>query len=221
MISSGLERSSLSYSKAAFLANCCFVNCTPSVIACDNDLRNEFFNSGLVLVGDDLMSQFGGTVLHKGLLDLMDQRGIKTVKSYQLDVGGGMDTLNTIEEKVKLEKRKIKSNSISLELPYEFKTAAGTTDFVEFMNNNRTSYYWIQGLNYLGSNIYLDVYLRTVDGTNSGNILLDTIRSVKKAKDNGDFGTPLDICGYGFKKIPKPTKFRKVYDIFEKNYLKF
>lgn len=109
MISSGLDKSSQSYAKIAIESKCCFINCTPAPVVCDNSIINQFYTSELVAVGDDLMSQFGGTAFHKGILDFIDSRGIKILKSYQLDVGGGTETLNTIDEKVKFEKKKGKN----------------------------------------------------------------------------------------------------------------
>jgi len=220
LISSGLDKTSKSYSEVAIESGCCFINATPSLIACDENIVKSFKEKNLVVVGDDLMSQFGGTAFHKGILDFMHNRGIKIIKSYQLDVGGGTETLNTLNEDVKFIKRNMKTKAISIELPYDFETVAGTTDYVDYMQNDRTSYYWIQGESFLSSSVRFDIYLRTSDGPNAGNILLDVIRAVKAAKDEGDFGAPLDICGYGFKHVPKTIKLKDAYQNFTSKYIK-
>jgi myo-inositol-1-phosphate synthase len=220
LISSGLDMTSKYYAEVAIESGCCFINTTPSLIASDESIVKRFKEENSVVVGDDLMSQFGGTAFHKGILDFMHNRGIKIIKSYQLDVGGGTETLNTLNEDVKFMKRNMKTKAISVELPYEFETVAGTTDYVDYMQNDRTSYYWIQGEGFLGSSVRFDIYLRTSDGPNAGNILIDVIRAVKVAKDEGNFGAPLDICGYGFKHAPKNIKLKDAYPDFALKYIK-
>jgi myo-inositol-1-phosphate synthase len=120
LISSGSDGSSEEYAAAALRAGCAFVNCTPSLVTKNNRLAAGFLKAKLPLIGDDLMSQFGGTVFHKGLLGLMVRRGITISKSYQLDVGGGSETLNTIDETIKMAKRKLKTSSVAIEVPYPF-----------------------------------------------------------------------------------------------------
>ncbi|MEM3382536.1 MAG: hypothetical protein QXL52_04310 [Nitrososphaerales archaeon] len=220
LISSGLDKTSKFYAEVAIKAGCCFINATPSLIASDPNMAKIFEKRNLVVAGDDLMSQFGGTAFHKGILDFMHSRGIRIVKSYQLDVGGGVETYNTLNEDVKFMKRTMKTRAISVELPYEFETVAGTTDYVDYMQNERTSYYWIEGEGFLGSSVKFDIYLRTSDGPNAGNILLDVIRALKVAKDEGNFGAPLDICGYGFKHPPNMVKLRDAYQNFVSKYVK-
>ncbi|MEM2873690.1 MAG: hypothetical protein QXD82_05950 [Nitrososphaerales archaeon] len=220
LISSGLDKTSKFYAEVAIKSGCCFINATPSLIASDEGIVKSFKEKNLVVVGDDLMSQFGGTAFHKGILDFMHNRGIRIMKSYQLDVGGGVETFNTLNEDVKFIKRNMKTKAISIELPYEFETVAGTTDYVDYLQNDRTSYYWIQGEGFLGSSIKFDIYLRSSDGPNAGNILLDVIRAVKVAKDEGEFGAPLDICGYGFKHPPKIVKLRDAYENFVSKYIR-
>lgn len=220
LISSGLDKTSKFYAEVAIRSGCCFINATPSLVASDESMVKNFKEENLVVVGDDLMSQFGGTAFHKGILDFMHNRGIRIMKSYQLDVGGGTETFNTLNEDVKFIKRNIKTKAISIELPYEFETVAGTTDYVDYLQNDRTSYYWIQGEGFLGSSVRFDIYLRSSDGPNAGNILLDVIRAVKVAKDEGEFGAPLDICGYGFKHPPKIIKLRDAYENFVSKYIR-
>ena len=218
LIPSGMHETSYQYAEAALRAGCSFVNATPSSVATDSALTKRFENAGLVIVGDDLLSQFGGTAFHKGILDFMNSRGIRVEKSYQLDVGGGSETLNTINEEIKLDKREIKTGSISEEIPYKFETVAGTTDYVDYMGNNRTSYFWIQAKTLFESDIKIDVYLRTNDGANAGNVLLDVTRAVSKAKNQRRYGSPQEICDYGFKKPSRPALLRKAHEEFFSRY---
>jgi myo-inositol-1-phosphate synthase len=218
--SSGTENSTQAYAEAALKAGCSFINCTPTVLIKNRKLVSAYSKSKLVIVGDDLMSQFGGTVFHKGLVNLMIKRGVKLTKSYQLDVGGGTETYNTIDERIKMVKRSLKTSSVASEVPYSFETVAGTTDYVDYMGNNRTSYFWVEGTIFLGSKVTVDVYLRTSDGANAGNILLDVIRAVCSSKSKGRYGVEEAICSYGFKSPSKKVSFEKGYTMFYQRYVK-
>jgi myo-inositol-1-phosphate synthase len=220
LISSGSDSSSEAYAGAALRAGCAFVNCTPSLVTKNNRLAADFLKDRLPLIGDDLMSQFGGTVFHKGLLSLMVRRGIRVSKSYQLDVGGGSETLNTIDETIKIAKRNLKTSSVASEVPYPFETIAGTTDFVDYMGNNRTSYFWFEGSGFMNSDFLVDVYLRSSDGANAGNILFDVLRATYRAMKIGKLGTVNEICAYGFKSPPKPMRFEEAVAKFSALYLK-
>jgi len=214
VISSGSDRSSEEYALAALEAGCSFINCTPSLLMQRPKLVSAFAKAKLPMVGDDLMSQFGGTLFHRGLLSLMVNRGVKISRSYQLDVGGGSETFNTIDETIKMAKRKVKTSSVAFEVPYKFETVAGTTDFVDYMGNDRTSYFWTEAKGFLNTSLTLDVYLRTADGPNAGNVLFDVIRSTYRAARSGKLGTLNEICAYGFKSPPKPMRFIEAYQRF-------
>jgi myo-inositol-1-phosphate synthase len=127
--------------------------------------------------------------------------------------------MNTIDEKNKGIKRNVKTSSMSVEAPYKMDIVTGTTEYVDFMGNDRTSYYWITGKGFLGSPIRMDLYLKTNDGANAANILLDTIRSIQISKERGKYGAPNEICAYGFKSPPKLIKIREAQKIFSETYL--
>ncbi len=220
LISSGSGASSEEYSRAALKAKCGFINCTPALLLKNNKLVVDFQRARLPLVGDDLMSQFGGTIFHKGLLGLMVRRGVKISKSYQLDVGGGTETMNTINEAIKMAKRGVKTEAVSSEVPYKFETIAGTTDFVDYMGNDRTSYFWFEGSNFMDSDISVDIYLRSSDGANAGNVLLDVVRATHRCMKLGKLGTVPEICAYGFKAPPKPMHYDEALTKFSALYVR-
>ncbi len=220
MISSGSDSSSEEYAEAALSAGCAFINCTPSLLQRKGKLVASFTKAKLPLVGDDLMSQFGGTVFHRGLLGLMVKRGVKVSKSYQLDVGGGSETLNTIDEAIKMAKRTVKTSSVVSEVPYQFESIAGTTDFVDYMGNERTSYFWFDGSGFMSSPITVDIYLRSSDGANAGNILLDVTRATYRSMKTGRLGTINEICAYGFKAPPVQMHFDEAYTKFAAVYVR-
>ncbi|MFY3741859.1 MAG: myo-inositol-1-phosphate synthase [Candidatus Nitrosomirales archaeon] len=213
LISSAMDKSSKRYAQCALETNASFINATPAQLA-KSDLSSKFLNSKLLLVGDDLMSQFGGTAFHKGMIDFMVQRGVKVKKSYQLDVGGSMETLNTLDEKIKAMKRSIKTSTISSEAPYDFESAAGTTEYADFLSDSRVSYYWMYSEGFLNSPAVIDITLRTNDGANACNVLFDLIRAVKYCRENDKMSLSDTICAYGFKSPPKTSKIRESYADF-------
>ena len=220
LISSGSVASSEEYARAALRAGCGFINCTPSLVLRNNKLVADFQKKKLPLIGDDLMSQFGGTIFHKGLLALMVKRGVKVSKSYQLDVGGGSETLNTIDEEIKMAKREVKTTAVASEVPYQFESIAGTTDFVDYMGNDRTSYFWFEGGTFMDSGVSVDIYLRSSDGANAGNVLFDVVRAAYRCKQIGKVGTVGEICAYGFKSPPKPMHYDEAYTKFAALYIR-
>lgn len=203
LLPTGATKASEHYAKAALEAGCAFVNCTPTKIANDRVWAKAFKEVGLPIVGDDLMSQLGGTALHLGLLDLFAKRGVSIDKTYQLDIGGSMEAYGVLEDYRREEKRKVKADAISQVLPKGSKVATGTSDFVAFMKDKRTSYFFIHGTGCLGSDVVVDIYYRTQDSSNGAGILLDIIRGVRVASDRKISGQVVSISSYGFKSSPK------------------
>ncbi len=216
LISSGLDNTSRAYAEASLEVGSDFINATPTDL---QDLASRFDREGLMLIGDDLISQFGGTALHKGIVDFMVERGIKIEKSYQLDVGGSMETLNTMDERIKYMKRRIKTDNIDIEAPYEFESIAGTTEYTQFLNDARVSYYWIKGKGFINIPVTLDIALRTHDGANAANVLLDVIRAIKYCKDNDKLELKDVIAAYGFKRVSKIRRIREAYKEFVESFV--
>jgi myo-inositol-1-phosphate synthase len=216
LISSGLDKSSLEYAKAALKTGVSLVNATPAKLAGNSALLRQFLQKKLILAGDDLLSQFGGTAFHKAMIDFMVERGVHVKKSYQLDVGGSQETKNTMDERVRMMKRAMKTGSIGMEAPYQFESVAGTTEYTDFLGDSRNSYYWMSSEGFLGSNIVMDLTLRTSDGPNAGNVLLDVVRAIARSK--GAKAAEL-ISAYGFKSPPKKYKIREAYSAFSKEYV--
>ena len=217
LISSGMDKSGEKYAKASLEAGISFFNATASKIATEQ-LRSSFKSKGLMILGDDLMSQFGGTAFHRGMMEFMTNRGIKIEKAYQLDVGGNQDTQNTMAEEVREKKRKIKTESIAVEVPYPFKSTAGTTEYAEQLGSSRVSYYWMEAKGFLGSTIEMDLALKTNDSTNGCNVILDSIRAAKMAISKNDLVKSEIISAYAFKNPPKKFKIRESIKAFEEAF---
>jgi myo-inositol-1-phosphate synthase len=212
LISSGMDRTSAEYARASLAAGAAFVNATPARIA-NSPLAAKFAQKKLVLAGDDLLSQFGGTAFHKGMIDFMVERGVHVSKSYQLDVGGSEETRRTMDERIKMLKRGMKTGSIGMEAPYRFESVAGTTEYTDFLGDSRNSYYWMSSEGFLGSKIVMDLVLRTSDGANAGNVLMDVVRAARARGVNVKKATEA-INSYGFKKPAKAARIRQAYSTF-------
>jgi len=219
-ISSGLNKSSIAYAEAACEAGASFINTTPSSVATNPSIVEVFKKKGVVVVGDDLMSQLGGTALHRGIVYFLKSRGIKPVRSYQLDVGGGLETLNTMYEDLRDFKKQVKTSSIIEELSEGWEVVSGTTDYVDFLGNNRVTYLQFNATGFMDSSITININLRSNDGMNAGNVILDVIRAVVKAREEGLSGNVKEISNYGFKKTLEKKRIQEATMVFESKYCK-
>ncbi|MBT3284464.1 inositol-3-phosphate synthase [Candidatus Bathyarchaeota archaeon] len=213
LISGGSDKASRLYAEAAVKAGCGFLNATPSGIVNDLSVSSAFKKAGLPVVGDDLMSQMGATAVHIGLLEFLDKRGVKIEESYQLDVGGGGESINTLE-KTKESKRIIKTEAVKKHVPYDFELVSGSADFVDFLINGRDSFFYVKGKYFGGSDFVLDMKLSTEDGPNSGAVLVDVIRGLKIAMDKGAGGPLEAVSAYGFKRPPRRYMMQEAYKQF-------
>ena len=213
LISGGSDKASRLYSEAALEAGCGFLNATPSGIVNDLSIASAYKKAGLPIVGDDLMSQMGATAVHIGLLEFLDKRGVKIEESYQLDVGGGSESINTLE-KTKETKRIIKTEAVKKHVPYDFELVSGSADFVDFLVNGRDSFFYVKGKYFGGADFVLDMKLSTEDAPNSGAVLVDVIRGMKIAMDKGTGGPLEAVSAYGFKRPPRRYMMPEAYKMF-------
>jgi len=217
LISSGLDNTTKLYAEGSLISNANFINTTNTNLV-RTDIAIKYEKAYLMLIGDDLMSQFGGTAFHKGIINFMNERGIKIEKSYQLDVGGSNDTLNTLDEQVKEQKSKVKTKCIDVEANYKFESIAGTTEYTNFLNDNRVSYYWIKSKGFMNAPITIDITLRTNDGVNGANVLLDVIRAIMYCKKNNIKHADI-ISSYGFKNPPYIMNIQDSYNRFVETFV--
>ena len=214
LISGGADKASRFYAEEACKAGCGFINATPSGIVNDISMASAYKKAGLPLAGDDLMSQMGATAVHIGLLEFLDSRGVHIEESYQLDVGGGSESINTLE-KTRDIKRTIKTDAVKKHIPYDFELVSGSADFVDFLVNGRDSFFYVRGSYFGGAEFTLDMKLSTEDSPNAGAILVDVIRGMKIAKDKGTGGPVEPVCSYGFKRPPRRYKMPEAYKKFK------
>ncbi len=218
LLPSGALKASQWYAEQALAANCAFVNVTPNFIASDLEWAKRFENAELPLVGDDLIDQVGATTLHKTLLKLLSTHGVRITQTYQLDVGGGTESLHTLERAKEL-KRIVKTKTVEAALPYKAEVVAGSTDYVDFLENRRDSYFWIRGIYFCNTPMQIDLKLSTIDAPNAGSVLFDVIRAVKIALNRKLKGAILPICAYAFKHPPKLVSLDAAEEMFA-NFIK-
>jgi len=214
LISGGADKASRLYAEAALKAGCGFINATPAGIVNDISIASAYKKAGLPLAGDDLMSQMGATAVHIGLLEFLDSRGVHIDESYQLDVGGGSESINTLE-KTRDIKRTIKTEAVKKHIPYDFELVSGSADFVDFLVNGRDSFFFVKGKYFSGAEFTLDMKLSTEDSPNAGAVLVDVIRGMKIAKEKGIGGAVEPVCSYGFKRPPRRYMMAETYKRFK------
>jgi len=202
LLPSGATTASQWYAEQALAANCAFINATPNFIASDAAWAKRFEQAGLPLAGDDLVDQVGSTTLHKTLLNLLSINGVKITETYQLDVGGGTESLDTLD-RTREVKRAIKTQAVASSLPYKTEIVAGSTDYVDFLQNNRDSYFWISGIYFCNAPMRIDLKFSTVDAPNAGSVLFDVIRATKIALNRKLKGAIIPISAYAFKRPPQ------------------
>jgi len=213
LISGSALDASRQYAEAALEAGCAFLNAAPSPVVNDGEMAERFKEAGVPLAGDDLLDQIGATVTHIALLEFLHSRGAKIDESYQLDVGGGAESVNTLWKTREL-KREIKTTAVGASVPYDFPLVSGSTDYVDFLGNQRESFFWFKGSYFGGAPFSMDVKLNTVDAPNAGAILLDVVRGLKIASDKGLAGPVEPICAYGFKRPPERKGLAEAYGLF-------
>ncbi|AWR97621.1 L-myo-inositol-1-phosphate synthase [Acidianus sulfidivorans JP7] len=192
----GAEKASNFYASEALKANASFINATPANVT--ENFGSKFEEMNIPLFGDDLISQIGGTILHSGIIEFLQKRGVRVIRSYQIDIAGNTETFATLEDSRKDLKKRIKSSYIS-QRSNNAEIVAGTSDYVEFLGDRRVSYMVIEGEYALGSKVRIDISMKTLDSTNAVQPLLDLIRIAKIAKDKGIGGPIPQVCGYYFK----------------------
>lgn len=190
------------YAQAAIEAGCAFINCIPEFIASDKEWASKFERAGLPLAGDDIKSQLGATILHRELVRLFVDRGVKIDETYQLNIGGDTDFQNmTLEERLK-SKRISKTEAVTSLIPYDVPVKIGPSDYIPFLGNKKICYIYIKGRNFGDQPVRLWLTLEVFDSPNSAGVVIDVIRATKIALDRGIAGPLISVSAYAFKHPP-------------------
>ncbi|MFC7478365.1 inositol-3-phosphate synthase [Dankookia sp. GCM10030260] len=204
----GSQRATEWYAEQALEAGCAFVNCIPVFIASDPVWRKRFAERGLPLVGDDIKSQVGATIVHRMLANLFRERGVHLDRTYQLNFGGNMDFLNMLERE-RLESKKIsKTRAVTSQLdqpPAARDVHVGPSDFVPWLEDRKMAYIRLEGTAFGGVPLNVELKMEVCDSPNSAGIVVDAVRCAKLALDRR-IGGALEGPSSYFMKSP-PTQF--------------
>ncbi len=204
------------YAEQSLRAGAAFINAMPVFIASDSYWQKKFTDAKLPVAGDDVMSQLGATVLHKTLVKLCVDRGVKVDETYQLNIGGDTDFLNMQEESRLADKRVSKTSAVKAMTPYEVPTRIGPSDFVKFLDNDKVCYIYLKGKYFGNTPVLIDVKLHVVDAFNSAGVMIDAIRGTKMALERGISGPLESISAYCFKHPPIQMSYNDAKQAFLK-----
>jgi myo-inositol-1-phosphate synthase len=200
----GSEEAQRFYAQACLDAGVAFVNCVPVFIAREEYWANRFQQAGLPIIGDDIKSQVGATIVHRQLARLFRQRGVLLERTHQLNVGGNTDFLNMLERE-RLESKKIsKSNAVTSTLDYAMDADdvhIGPSDHIAWLKDRKWAYIRLEGRSFGDVPLNIELKLEVWDSPNSAGIVIDAVRFAKLALDNGLAG-PLEFPSAYLMKSP-------------------
>ncbi len=202
----GSQRASEFYAEQAIEAGCGFVNCIPVFLASDAGWRRRFEERGLPIVGDDIKSQVGATIVHRALANLFQERGVRLDRTYQLNFGGNSDFRNMLERE-RLESKKIsKTQAVTslLDVPLApDQIHVGPSDFVPWLTDRKWAHIRLEGTTFGGVPLNVELKLEVWDSPNSAGVVIDAVRCAKLAMDRGIGGALIGPSSYFMKSPPK------------------
>jgi myo-inositol-1-phosphate synthase len=202
----GSQRATEWYAEQAIEAGCAFVNCIPVFIASDPAWRRRFADRGLPLIGDDVKSQVGATIVHRVLTNLFRERGVRLDRTYQLNFGGNTDFLNMLERE-RLESKKIsKTQSVVSQLAVPLAPEdihVGPSDHVPWLSDRKWAYIRMEGTAFGGAPINVELKLEVWDSPNSAGVVIDAVRCAKLALDRKESGALTGPSSYFMKSPPQ------------------
>ena len=202
----GAEIASRWYAEQALAAGCALVNCIPVFIAKDAAWRRRFEERGLPLVGDDVKSQVGATIVHRVLANLFRERGVRVDRTYQLNFGGNSDFRNMLERERLESKKRSKTDSLTSQLDQKLSDAEahiGPSDFVPWLTDRKWAYIRIEGTSFGNLPLNCELKLEVWDSPNSAGVVIDAIRCAKLALDRRIGGALIGPSSYFMKSPPE------------------
>ncbi len=201
----GSEEATKWYTEQILTAGCAMVNCIPVFIAREPYWQKRFVEAGVPVIGDDIKSQVGATIVHRVLTRLMRERGVRLERTSQLNVGGNTDFLNMLERE-RLESKKIsKTNAVTSQLDYDMgakNVHIGPSDYVEWLDDRKWAYIRMEGRTFGDVPLNIELKLEVVDSPNSAGIVIDAVRCAKIGLDRGMSGSLEGPSSYFMKSPP-------------------
>lgn len=204
----GSEIATRWYVEQILEAGCAFVNCIPVFIAREAEWQQRFRDAGVPMIGDDIKSQVGATIVHRVLTRLFEDRGVRVANTSQLNVGGNMDFYNMLERE-RLESKKIsKTDAVTSQLDHDLpddNVHIGPSDYVPWLTDRKWAHIRMEGLSFGNAPLNVELKLEVWDSPNSAGVVIDALRCAKLGLDRGLSGTLVAPSSY-FKKSP-PVQF--------------
>jgi myo-inositol-1-phosphate synthase len=201
----GSEEATKWYVEQALQAGVAFVNCIPVFIAREPYWQKRFEEKHLPIIGDDIKSQVGATIIHRVLTRLFRDRGVKLERTYQLNFGGNTDFLNMLERERLMSKKISKTRSVTSQLDYDLgkdNVHIGPSDYVPWLNDRKWAYIRLEGRSFGDVPLNVELKLEVVDSPNSAGIVIDAVRCCKLALDRGIGGALEGPSSYFMKSPP-------------------
>jgi myo-inositol-1-phosphate synthase len=202
----GSQRATEWYAERAIEAGCAFVNCIPVFIASTPAWQKRFEEAGLPIIGDDIKSQVGATILHRLLANLFRERGVRLDRTYQLNFGGNTDFKNMLERERLASKKISKTQAVTSQ--FDVPLAAdnihvGPSDHVPWLTDRKLAYIRLEGTTFGGVPLNAELKLEVWDSPNSAGVVIDAVRCAKLAMDRGIAGALTGPSSYFMKSPPQ------------------
>ena len=214
----GSEKATRFYAEQALEAGCAFVNCIPVFIASDPEWRKRFEAKKLPIIGDDIKSQVGATIVHRTLANLFRERGVRLDRTYQLNFGGNADIQNMLERE-RLESKKIsKTQAVTSQLDIPLPASdvhVGPSDFVPWLTDRKWAHIRLEGTTFGGVPLNVELKLEVWDSPNSAGIVIDAVRCAKIALDRGIGGALTGPSSYFMKSPPQQFTDHEARDLVD------
>jgi myo-inositol-1-phosphate synthase len=201
----GSEMATKWYVEQVLDAGCGFVNGVPVFIARERYWQGRFKARGLPVIGDDIKSQVGATILHRVLTRLFQDRGVQIDRTYQLNFGGNMDFYNMLERERLQSKKESKTTAVTSQIEYDLgdkNVHVGPSDYVPWLEDRKWCHIRMEGTTFGGQPLNMEVKLEVVDSPNSAGVMIDAARCCKLALDRGIGGAVTAPSAYFMKSPP-------------------
>jgi myo-inositol-1-phosphate synthase len=214
----GSEEAARFYAECALVAGVGVVNNMPVFIASDLSWAKRFKESNLPIIGDDIKSQLGATIVHRILTDLFQKRGVRLERTYQLNTGGNTDFLNMLNRSRLLAKKKSKTEavqSVTEERLDDENIHIGPSDYVAWQKDNKVCFIRMEGKLFGDVPMNVELRLSVEDSPNSAGVAIDAVRCCKLALDRGEGGVLYGPSAYFMKHPPRQYSDDEAYRMTE------
>ena len=198
----GSEQATAFYAEACLHTGVSFINCIPVFIASDRRWAERFEKKNIPIIGDDVKSQIGATIIHRTLTRLFTDRGVRLDTTYQLNVGGNTDFLNMLNQRRLRSKKISKTEAVQSQLDIPLRNEdihIGPSDFIPWLYDNKVCFLRMEGRGFGNIPVHLELRLSVEDSPNSAGVVIDAIRCCKIARDRGTGGVLVSPSSYFMK----------------------